>query len=491
MASSIFTDTLQKTTSGYKVVISYLIFDDELGNTVRRYAELDLLNGGVEVTSNADLTSFPTMMGFNISDHIYRQPIEISLKGKFGQNGLKAFGWTGTDRLTKIQEEFESIQRAGVKCNITIIRGDTNTTSDEDIRFIERKNMVLTSIHWTEQQNVMDFSFNFKEAISGSYMLSTIIKDESDPNLPEITDLQAASLVGELISSDEVIKMTVDVLRSLNIVNDKTFNTICATGTIVTGALKLTSAAAILIAVAATSGTVPVVGWIVGIGCAIAAGVCAIVTAVEAGKRAAQIARYNELGHVFTIEDDMSEDEKQRRIANFVKFLEEVKTNVDNMLSDIVIYRIANADRQECMLTVNGNYYVQCIEKNNADGIGDDKTVSFRIKSLYLGTDERASKAKLVGLDSFADCDDTTTSIYFRDVTNPLYRVYIINRAAYKQYMQNQPTTEQLLDNMYDSDAKKYALEKESLLQYAFVVAPYALNKLSEKINNVIMTTLG
>lgn len=481
MSSEIFTNTISNYTPGYKVVLSYDIYDETIKNVVRKYAELDLQEGGIDVKSNVELTSFPTMSGFNISDHIFRQPIEVSMKGKFAQNGVKAFGWNGTDRLTKVQEEFETAQRAGIKFNIVIMHGnDVNDESSQ--RYLPRHNMVLTSIGWSQQQDIIDFSFDFKEAISGSYRMSVIQKDLSDPNLPEITDLEAASLVGELISTDDVISMTIDIMKSLGIVNDGTFW--ACVGLSAAGYTVFGTTAALLITIAATSTSIPFVGWVVGIGCAIAAGITSVVSAIEAAQRAAYIDKLRTLGHVFLVEEGMTEEEKTKIAEDFVSFLNKVKDNVEQSLSDISVYRIANTNRQECMLNMNGNYYVNQIEKNDDD-------LTFRIKTLYLGSDEIASKSKITGLESFADCTNTPGAIYFRDISNPLYRVYIVNRASYLQYKRDGITTEDRLNDMQKTDAEKYAAEKNALLEYAFVVAPYPLNDLSEKIAKIIRDTIG
>lgn len=481
MANNIFNENISNLTQGYKAVLSYDVYDESVQNVVRKYAELDLQEGGIDVKSNVELTTFPIMRGFNISDHIFRQPIEISMKGKFAQNGTKAMGWTGVDRLTKIQQEFESLQRAGVKFEIVVMKND-NINNESNQRYLRRPQMVLTSIGWSEHQDVIDFNFDFKEAISGAYESANIQRDQSDPNLPDITELSAASLVGELISSDDVIRMTVDIMNSLEIINA---NTILKCAALNVGAIAIgASIVGTLVAIAAAGTAIPFVGWVVGIGCAIAAACVAIFEINKEIELAQRRAYYKSLGHLFLIEDDMPEEEKNKIAMRFVEFLNDVKLTVDKELSNISIYRIAKTDRQECILNMNGNYYVNQIEKNNDN-------LTFRIKTLYLGTDEVASKAQITGLENFADCNETSNAIYFRDIMNPKYRVYIINRASYLQYKRDGITTEDKLEGMNTSDAKKYELEKGTLLEYAFVVAPFELTNLSDKIAEIIKKKIG
>lgn len=495
MPSSLFNNDIQTTSNGYKVILSYESYNDATHESTTKYAEIDCQDGGVDTKSNVELTSFPTSRGHNISDHIYRQPVEQTIKGVFAENGLKTKNWVGTDRLTQIQTEFEECQRAGVKFNIITMKGN-DANNKTNLRFKVRRNMVLTGISWTQMQDSLSFVFNFKEAISSNLEIVPVRMNEIDPNLPAITDLSAASLVGEIIETEDVIQMTIEVLKNLNLVNDATFNRCMATGVAavaagISGAMLtiLTSAvvAKIAIAIGAATSNIPVVGWIVSAACVIVAGICAIFSWVEAAKRAEQLEHYRRLGHVFLIEDDMTDVEKDEVVRNFILFLAKVKQTVDDTLRDIALYRIAKADRQENMITVNGNYYINQIEKNTDD-------LSYSIKTFYLGERLVASQPKITALNSFADCTESAASIYFRDseVTGAFstYRVYIVNRVGYKQQLLNEESTSTKLLNM-QTDQDKYEAEKEALLEFAFVVSPYALDTLTDKVGEAIKIAVG
>lgn len=496
MASELFREEIGKTSNGYKVILSYDAYNDVTKATTTKYAEIDVQEGGLDVKSNVDLTSFPTLKGHNISDHIYRQPVEIGIKGEFADNGLKAYDWVGEDRLTRIQSEFEACQRAGVKFNIVTIK-NSDASDRSNWRFLIRHNMVLTAISWVQYQHSLQFSFNFKEAISSNLHIVETKMDVTDPNLPAITDLSAASLVGEVISSNDVISMTIEVLRGLNLITDETLLRCISTAGTLTGfaiagvGIAVTATVATVAAIiAGASTTVPVVGWVVGAAMAVVAGICAVFEWSAAQERAKQIEYFRSLGHVFLIEDGMTEEEKDEVVRNFITFLAEVKDAVDNSLRDISVYRIAKADRQECALLVNGSYYVQRIEKNDDD-------LSYRIECRYLGQQFIKSLPKIVALESFADCTSDPSAVYFYDemgIAGSTYRVYIVNRVSYKQTMQNEETTEDKLNDMsgnYLTDSERLQLEKEQLLDFAFVVAPYPLTKLTDKIAEVIRKKVG
>ena len=366
-----------------------------------------------------------------------------------------------------------------------------NNASDKtNLRFIARRNMVLTGISWTQMQDALSFSFNFKEAMSSNLEIIDAKVDQSDPNLPPIIDLTAASLVGEIISSDDVIAMTVEVLRNLDLVNDATLNRCIQTGAVLMTASAVVAAAvvaSILLVVAGVSSSVPIVGWIVAAACAVAAGICAVFSWIAADKRRQDIERYREMGKVFLIEDNMTDAEKDKIVQNFITFLAKVKQSVDDYLSDVSVFKIAKADRQENTMIVNGGYYVNQIEKNTDD-------LSYNIKTFYLGNKQVASMPRITGLNSFADCTDNSSSIYFNesDVTGSAssYRVYIVNRAGYMQEMLNEESTETKLLNM-PTDVEKYEEEKEALLEYAFVISPYPLTNINDKVEEAIKLAIG
>lgn len=124
------------------------------------------------VRASSTIASQPLQGGYVMSDHMYRNPDEYSVKGSFSLNGnisnLKGNDYlftnisSSTDRLTRIQEVFEYIKNYGILCDLTTISmNDIN-----GVRFKTRSNMALINISWTERLNTMEYSFSFKEVIN-------------------------------------------------------------------------------------------------------------------------------------------------------------------------------------------------------------------------------------------------------------------------------------------------------------------------------------
>ena len=480
MPSELFNTSIGHTTNGYKVILSY-----EADDQVTKYAEIDVMDGDLDVKLPVELTSFPTLQGHNIADHIYRMPIEITMRGEFADNGLKSYGWVGEDRLTKIQDEFEKCQRTGTKFKIITIKND-DAINDSNRRYKSRENMVLISITWTQHQHTLSFIFTFKEAISTFIEIGKAIPAIIDPTLPAITDLSAASLVGELISKEEVIKMTIDALKNIGMINDATIGRCLNSASI---ALSISWATiGLLSGLTAASVAIPFVGWVIGIGAVIAGAIATGINASMANARNEQIAKYNALGRNFCITDDMTESEKDAVVQKFASFLAEVENTIDVVLSDIAVYRIAKADRQQCTLTVNGTYYVIEIERNADDA-------SYSMTAYYLGVDKVKYLPKVTALETFAGCTDSPSSYFFHDgkygIRGSTYRVYIVSRSAYVNEAKGIQTNEDKLQEYIQTDYEKYNAEKENLLDFAFVVSPYELTTLTDKVADAIKKALG
>ena len=448
---SIFNTSLRETdysTPAYRLVLSYDETHDADGNEIqaqKRYAEIDFQEGDVKVNSTVSVSDHPTMNGFNISDHIYREPISINITGSFAENGSKAMSWTGSDRLTSIQTEFEKLQRAGTKFTVSIMKGfDTDNASNQ--RYISRKCMALEDISWDEGQDILSFAFKFKEAISTTATAVEAATDVTDPNLPEITDLVASSLVGDVISTDEFVEMLIEILQKKGLTDAQFFKycgaialgELAGIGAIVTvallAAIKIAISAAISAAVAGASATAAAAAGgaaIVGVASAvpvgtviaIAAVLCAAIgAAIGAAVHIGKINRYIEKGIYFKIKDDMTEEEKNEVAERFVTFISSCKQSVDNNLTNVSVYEFVNSDRQECCLSLNGNYYSLIIEKNNIDGA--------YYMTVKCNEEDYKASTKVVGLSSFAEMTDSSTKMLFRDKDDKKYRVYLLDKYA-------------------------------------------------------------
>lgn len=156
------------------------------------------------INASSTIAKQPLQGGYVMSDHMYRNPDEFSVKGSFSLNGyipnVKGNDYlftnisSSTDRLTRIQEVFEYIKNYGILCDLTTISMD-NTNG---VRFKTRSNMALTKIAWTEKLNTMDYSFSFVEVINVEVdRYEGIPYEDNNPN----TEENRIMTLGELLKT--------------------------------------------------------------------------------------------------------------------------------------------------------------------------------------------------------------------------------------------------------------------------------------------------
>lgn len=119
----------------------------------------------VNVGSSSVLTKHPIVNGDIISDHMYKEAITVQISGSFSLNGgtLVDINTSGST-LSNIQKLFERLKNEGIIC--TLMKVTTDAT--QNIRFLQRNNMVLTDIGWREKINSMGFNFTFTQVLTNA-----------------------------------------------------------------------------------------------------------------------------------------------------------------------------------------------------------------------------------------------------------------------------------------------------------------------------------
>ena len=137
-----------------------LTVTDETSKYNKQEFAFDMVNSK-NINKSVDITTHPLVNGDLVGDHMYKNALTLTVGGKFSLNGTKYTNYEGEgDRLANIQKIFEEIMDTGTVLNLkTSYKNDNKLVT----RFLERANMVLNSINWTENYNTLDFSFNFMQ----------------------------------------------------------------------------------------------------------------------------------------------------------------------------------------------------------------------------------------------------------------------------------------------------------------------------------------
>lgn len=381
-----------------RLVIATTI-DDE-----KRYLDLDIINS-ISVDLTSTVSTYPLVEGDSISDHMYRQPGTISISGTFSTNSkFSTLNYTGLARVKAIQNLFERIKDERLFVDIMSI-------------FNLRQNYVLHSINWTEHANTLGYTFSFKQIYTAVVEEVEYVVDVNDPNLPILTEPLQLDLTDTLIDWEEIDKMVVAALKSAKLIDDEFLlgALTIITSDVTRGALLVTSVGAALLAkgiigTAITLGvSIPVVGWIALGVSAIAVGIFALITL---GKKKTEQSKYA----INAFKNYENDRQKQAEVERFVNFLGEIHAQLETLETAAQVFAITANTNQECVMNIDGEYYIFNFEKNNT-------TEHWSMKITDINGSLISETSQLVGLKDMTDCSTNNNLFMGKSGTY----VYLIN----------------------------------------------------------------
>lgn len=411
------------------------------------------------ITSTSDITTYPTVNGDTIADHMVRKPLSISISGIYSLFGNKPSSFIGeSDRLTNVETFFERIQNEGIKCDIVMMKNDNSNNKQQ--RFIARQNMVLNSITWTESQTSLSFDFSFTEALS--IEVDIPILNYEDENLPSITDATQGSFTEDFLNYEDIVKIVNNKLIDLNLM-DSIFLlnfAILSEGVVTVGIIvgQAIWSAIIAGAIAVTGGLVAI---IIGVIVAVAAFIIFIFNS-----RAQQLKRRIEKFRVF--EDDMKNKQEQER---YVNYLSDIMKNLEYLNDAIKLYKVPSNEEQKMLLMVDDDYFTFTFTKNNT------QTSSTKIVwSLHIENVDGSIAVDIPDISSKAlyNINDASKNAAIFKTNNSNYYVYLFQTEQYSMAMNQETAT------------AKTNVSKDNELSYDITKLDTEIqNKIQESLNNV------
>ena len=429
--------------NGYRVVLTPH-FEKNSSMTETELETIDRLNEPIEfdyvestsVQTNSTITSYPIVNGDSVADHMWRQPVTVSISGKFSIYGNKPTTFFGADdRLTNIEKFFERIKDEGIMCDIvTMQRANSNAKQ----RFKSRHNMALTGISWTESQASVSFQLTFTEALTVN--LDEIEVDYADENLPDITDASNLDFTDTLLDWNKIDQLVVMKLYELDLMTEgfwnqftswaKTYGEAVINGVIgsavglaaglVVGAFA--SAIPGILAALGVIATVPVAGWTVAlVGAAIGAIVGAIWAFIDTFKRAKAEQEFG-IQQFKAYEDDR---QNQQECERFLNYIGNIHLQLEYLEDVMQVYGISSNTEQDCMLYIDNNYYVFSFRKNNTQTSDGKVTWSCNITDANETVNVDVPDIAGAALSSIDQC--TSSNMLFRTQTGGGYWIYILN----------------------------------------------------------------
>lgn len=419
------------------------------------------------ISSNATITSSPTVDGDYIADHMYREPKTMSISGKFSLNGYQPTVFDGSDsRLANIETLFEEIQAKGIRCEIA-----TKKANDESSLFVVRDNMYLQSIQWVEKVNSIEFTFNFNEVMTIATDEILYDLDVVDDTLPQLTDAKQSSIFGTLISFEDLFAMIDRIAYETGLTSTDFWDrfeklssatAISLVGIAATVGLTYAAISSGLAATIATTVGIPVVGWIVAAGAAIA----------FIGISLWKIFSDDYESNKFKVEQFIAYDDDKKmkaEIERYVTFKSQIIKQILTIENAIDCYEFVVDDNQETMITIDGDIYDFEFIRNNDTQLYSCKIVNTTSQTIY-------QQQTISSVTNIADC-------------KPNNCIFRTEQSGYYVYLACPGLA--AIDVTKDDGAEVYEEMQRDLTNYQLVVLHFNpeefTNMLSEIIRNAIL----
>ena len=457
--------------NSYRLVIKTILNGEE---TLIEFDRID----PPTFNDNSEITSQPMVSGDVVSDHMFRQPQTVSISGSFGIMGNRPTIFYGpNDRLTNIEETFTKIKNEGVFCTLTTLSRKDNAES----RYMTRKNMVLYSISWTENQSSVDFRFDFKEVLLATINVASLLYDVTDDNLPSLVDAKRLNFTDTLMDMNDVYKYVIGKLCEVGLVteefliqlgqkldqyskeHDITYNITNVGKVLAANAIGSTVGLVVGIIIIKTiigvGAAIPVWGWIVaGIAAAIG-GIISLGTAI------ARYRKQKEFGtSKFKIYKDASkQDNENERFLNYIGNIGKQLT----MLNDVIdVYGCSEDGNQQCIIEIDGDYYNFKFVRNNIN-----KYYDLTIEDMQETVIN--SQNQITGLKTLDECATTKPLIE----TSSGFTVFLVNASA--QNAIDTGKTQEEID----------AINKD-LKNYYIIVCSIDMKKYNETLQQLVINQM-
>lgn len=413
----------------YAVLISYIDPNDAT-NAVTII--LDTVND-TQITASSTVTEHPTVNGTPMADHMYKNPIDLTLNGTFSLNGKKATMFnkerksfirddgtfsldtkraiaidkTGTS-LIAVEQTFEDIKNKGILCTISKIKiaDDVGTP-----QFTIRDNMVLQSITWVEKINSLGFTFNFREALRADVQVYDV--DPDDNFAPDITYADASNFSDTLLDWDAVDQEVLQALIDYNLAADDFLECLATMGVgpivaLGIGAVVAVAVKAALTALCLSTAAAPIIGAVVAVAAVIVIGFFALFRLFRKRRYKIKAFKYYK-----------NATKRDKEVKRFMEFYESIHDKIRTLDGAMKVWSVTENKAQETLVNIDGSYYIFNFEKNNVDS-------GYAYKLNISDINDTAIKCTNTNcaINAFIDGDDNNTLF-----STSKSRVYLIRNA--------------------------------------------------------------
>ena len=362
---------------------------------------MDAIND-TTINATSQITDQPLISGDFVSDHLFRKPISLNISGTFGLGNHRGIVVNdGKLTLVQVEQLFERIKNEGVLCSIVRMH---ISESKDNTRFMVRNNLVLNSISWTEKIDTLGFNFSFKEigfATSVEYEV-----DIDDENMPNVMELSEKSFNETLFNTEETMKAILKFMLDSGIMKDTFAQQLAGNRVEWFVGLGLGAVAGYIIgSLAVVLGASGIVGWIIGV----VVVVVAVLTTLFV-----KIARANK--YKIKPFDKYSKKEVKR----WSEVMQKLIAELDVINTRIKVFQPTSDADQECILSVDGSYFVFDFTTNNLDGTKTLDLINYKNEKI-----KTIANIGQGALRDFSQCTSTNSLYTNADTQTYIHLIYV------------------------------------------------------------------
>lgn len=425
----------------YAVLITYIDPNDAT-NAVTII--LDTVND-TQITASSTVTEHPTVNGTPMADHMYKNPIDLTLNGTFSLNGKKAILIDKAGKsLARVEKIFEDIKNNGILCTISKIK---ITKEDSTPQFTVRDNMVLQSITWVEKINSLGFTFNFREALRADVQVYDV--DPDDNFAPDITYADASNFSDTLLDWDAVDQEVLQALIDYNLAADDFLECLATMGVgpivaLGIGAVVAVAVKAALTALCLSTAAAPIIGAVVAVAAVIVIGFFALFRLFRKRRYKIKVFKYYK-----------NATKRDKEVKRFMEFYESIHDKIRTLDGVMKVWSVTENKAQETLVNIDGSYYIFNFEKNNVDS-----GYAYKLNISDINDTTIKCTNTNCAINAFIDGDDNNmlfstskSRVYLIcrvTADNPKWQEYLKLSDEDKMYLSGSQVEEYLQNSPYD-----------------------------------------
>lgn len=383
-----------------------LTFKDTLDGVIKSILLENV--GDTNINLSSQITRHPIPSGDMVADHSFKQPANLSLNGSFSSNGRKGLVFQNQQfSLIEVQDLFERIKDEGILCNIVKVK----VNEDEKPMFSIRHDMALQNITWNEKINSLDFNFSFTQIMLVD--INEYDVDTSDMFLPDVTDPNVLSFTeSPLFDKEGVVKAINNAVDELKVAEPEFLRFLSSwlKSGLIAGAIGV----GVTVGVAAILGTILATATATGIGAVVAivaATAYFIYRIVKFAKESAGL-------KIRKFRKYKSQRKNEEEGKRYIQMIDDLVKEFDALNSQIAVYNLANDGQQQCLLTIDDEYYCFTFTKNNVDDSKYKLSILDLDNNLISSIEDVSSSA----IQSIDGCNSNTAILVVNNI-----QVFLMN----------------------------------------------------------------